>query len=270
MNLEQRVIYDGDDISKEVNDFRAGSAAFVYDNAKYLYIGSILPFNNLWLASAVPNTNAAVVTVEMWWGNEWISAVDVLDETAGLTASGRLQWSTDINKGWELEQRSDDITGLNYPNIYNMYWLRLSWDVDFSALTTLEYVGQKFSSDAILYSFYPDLQIAALKNQYSVGKTSWDEQHYMAAEHIVRDLKKKNMIVSRSQILDHSLFTDASCHKVAEIIYTAFGPPYFDEREAASKQYGAAINIKKMNLDVNANGRLEPMERVWSTGWGTK
>jgi len=144
MNLEQRVIYDGADISKDVNDFRVGTASFVYDNTKYLYIGSILPFNNLWFEMGTANTNAAVATVEMWSNNAWIEAVDLLDETVGLTATGRVQWNTELTSTWSIEQRSEDVTGLGYSNIYNMYWLRISWDVNFSVGTTIKYIGQKF------------------------------------------------------------------------------------------------------------------------------
>lgn len=271
MIQDQRVFFQATDISLAVNDFRTTAASFVPTAGQYLYIGSVLPFNNMFFELGTLNANAATVSIDMWWGNAWVPAVDILDETAGLTASGRIQWNTDINKSWDLEQYSKDVTGLpSTSNIYNMYWLRMSWSASFSVGTTLKYVGQKFANDDILYSFYPDMNNSTMKTQVEAGKTTWDEQHYMAAEHIVRDLKKKSIIKARPQILDYHLLQDASCHKVAEIVYQAFGPPYFDLLKMARTAYNEAIDLKYFNTDKNADGRLDPVERCIESGFGTR
>jgi hypothetical protein len=271
MNLDQRVIYQTTDISQQVNDFRTLTAPFVYTAGQYLYIGSVLPFNNLWIEMGTANVNASVASVDMWFGHQWVSAVDVIDETTGLTASGRLQWNTDLNKGWDLEQYSASVTGLPALSaVYNMYWLRLSWSVTFSAGTTLAYVGQKFSTDAILYSFYPDLDNSTIRTSFAAGKTTWNEQHFMAAEHIVRDLQKNGIIKSRSQIVDSSKLTDASCHKVAELIYSSLGDAYLEQLKWARQSYKEASQVKFFNVDVNGNGRLDSIERSFSTDFATR
>ncbi len=271
MNLDQRVIYQSTDISQKVNDFRALTAPFVYTAGQYLYIGSILPFNNLWFDMGTVNTNASTLSVDMWFGHAWISAVDVIDESAGLTASGRVQWNTDLNKGWDLEQYSTSVTGLPALSaIYNMYWLRLSWSATFSAGSAIGYIGQKFSDDTSLYSFYPDLNNSTILTGFAAGKTTWNEQHFMAAEHIVRDLQKNGIIKSRSQILDASKLVDASCHKVAELIYSSLGEPYLEQLKWSRQAYKEASNVKFFNTDLNANGRLDTAERRESTSFGTR
>jgi len=271
MNTDQRVIYGSTEISKQVNDYRALTAAFAYTTGQYLYVGSILPFNNLWFEMGVANTNAATVTVEVWWGHEWVAAVDVLDETSGLTASGRLQWNTNINKGWDVEQYSADVTGLPAGSaIYNHYWTRLSWSASFSGTSTLAYIGQKFSDDSILYSFYPDLNNSTVKSSFASGKTDWKEQAFMSAEHIVRDLVKAGIIEARGQLLDYSLFVDASCHKIAEIVYQAFGEPYFDQLKQARASYKEALNVKFYRVDKNKDGSLTNSERKKSQSFGTR
>lgn len=272
MNLDQRVLHGTDDISDLVNDYRSGAYVFPYEIGQYLYIGSILPFNNLWIEIGIANAIPAAVTPQIWWGGSdgWVNAVDILDQTVGLTLSGRLQWNTDIDKGWQTEQRAKDVTGLESISIYNMYWMRFAWNVNLTPTMTLKYIGQKFSNDSVLASFYPDLCLSDTMNAFKVGKTSWEEQHYMAAEHIIRDLKKRDIIKSRGQLLDYSLFIDAACHKVAEIAYASFGQPYFDQYQAAGKRYSEALNIKFFNTDKNADGRLDPVERSFKTDFVTR
>lgn len=270
MILDQRVIHQATDISPAVNDYRTGAYTFPYQAGQYLYIGSIYPFNNLWFEMGVLNIVSATVSVEMWFGHKWVAAVDVIDETNGLKQTGRIQWNTDLDEGWDIEQRSSDVTGIETFNIYNMYWLRLSWDATLTSTMTLKYIGQKFSSDSILYSYYPDLQQAALLAAFAAGKATWDEQHYMASERVISDLKRRNIIKSRSELLDYSLFSEASCHKVAEILYKAFGSPYDDQRTVVKKYYDDSLNIKFFNTDQDNNGRLDPIERQYTTSFMTR
>lgn len=267
---DQRVIYNTFDISQKVNDFRLGDQAFAYVAGGNLYVGSLAPFNNLWFDLGTLNSATTVPTVKIWWANSWHDAVDVADETDGMKQDGRISWNTDKDKSWDVEQTSELVSGLAAFKIYWKYWVRISWDVNFSIGTTLKYVGQKFSTDDILFSFYPDLAIAELLTGFQTGKTSWDEQHFMAAEHIIRDLKKSGVIKSRSQLLDWTLLQDASCHKVAEIVYQAFGKPYSEQLVRARAQYLEAINIKHFSADLNANGRLDAPEITQSSWYGTR
>lgn len=270
MILEQRALHQATDISERVNNYRTGTYTFPYQTGEYLYIGSILPFNNLYFELGTLNVVAATVSVDIWFGNAWVPAVDVIDNTSGLTASGRIQWTTNDLKGWDYEQRSADVTGLSSTAIYNMFWLRMSWSANLTAGTTIKYIGQKFADDDILQSFYPDLGLSNVKTSYESGKTDWVEQHYMAAEHIVRDLKKNNILKARAQIMDYALFQDAACHKVAAIVYQAFGLPYFEQLQLADKKYKEALNLNFYNLDLNADGKLDPGERRISQSFMTR
>lgn len=267
---DQRVLYNSIDISPKVNDFRAGVQNFAYLSGGYLYIGSVAPFNSLFLEFGTLNTTASTPSIDVWWGNSWASTVDVIDETNSMRATGMITWNTDRLKGWDVEQTSEDVTGISAFKIYWRYWARISWSADFSIGTTMKYIGQKFSSDEILSSFYPDLSLADIKTGFQAGKTTWDEQHFMAAEHIVRDLKKSGIIKSRSQLLDWKLFQDAACHKVAEIVYQAFGQPFADQLVRARGQYLEALNVKNFHTDQNANASLDPVERVLSSVFATR
>lgn len=270
MIQNQRVIYNTTDISTKVNDYRAGTQSFHYVAGQYLYIGSVLPMNNIYFEMQSHNNVASTVSVNIWWGNTWNSAVDIIDETNGLQSSGRIQWSTDRLKGWDIEQDSKDVTGLESFAIYWKYWIRLSWSNTFGNNPVIKYIGQKYSSDDVLYSFYPDLSNAAILEGFETGKTDWNEQHYFAAECIEKDLRKRNIIKSRNQILDWSMLQEASCHKVAETAYRAFGQPYAEQLLRASKDYSNSLNLSFFNVDQNANGNLDPEERNISTHFVTR
>jgi len=270
----QRVLHGTTDLSAAVNDYRAATAAFAYTTGGYLYVASEAPFNALFFDIGSANAAVAALTVELWWSNGWYAAVDVVDETkvgsASLGQSGRVTFSPNRLYGWQIEADSANVTGLSSTAIYDMYWARLSWSANLTGSTTLKYVGQKFASDTELSSFYPELSNAALMESFEAGKTSWDEQHFMAAEFIARDLIARKVIASRAALLDWSRLTEAACHKAAEIIYRPFGDAYETRRAAAARDYKAAMNGDFFRADLNANGRLEPAEKSFSVGWMTR
>jgi hypothetical protein len=266
----QRVLHGLTDISIAVGDFRSGAYALTYTAGQYIYIGANSPFSNLYLEMATPltsMTSPGAPTIEVRWGNAWSSVVDVLDQTAGLTANGRISWSVDALKGWEWEQYSKDV-GLTGTHIYNRFWLRISWAANFSA--SLKYLGQKFSDDTTFRSYYPDLMQAEILDGYETGKTNWNEQHYMAAEMILADLEDRNIIKKAGQVFDWSKFEITSCHKVASIIFNAMGRAYADSKTAADHAYNKEIGLKLKNIDTNEDGRLTPDENVESQNWMTR
>lgn len=269
---DQRVIYNTLDISAKVNDPLTPAANFAYTTGSYLYVGSPAPFNNLWFEFVAGALNAVTVvpSVSIWFGNTWVSAVDLIDTTNGMTGSGRLSWNTDRLKGWDVEQTSEDVSGITSFKIYWKYWLRLSFDQNFTAGTQLQYIGQNFSTDQDLFAIYPDLNNTSLLDSFESGKTNWKLQHFVAAEEIVRELRAKNIIKNRSEILNWELLKMASIHKVAEIAYRGFGRPYFDQLKQASLDYKSAVNVKFYDLDKSGNGSLEPEERHTSTGFGRR
>lgn len=266
VSIDQRVLYETADISLAVGDYRTLAAAVPLLSTEYIYIGQPLPFQNLFIEMGTANTNPATVSAWAWYANAWTPLVDVRDQTAGLTTTGRLEWTIEWRKGWDRELKATDVTGIT-ADIYDMYWMRLKWSANLSAGTTIKYIGQKFSTDEELYSFYPDLNNSQMKTSFATGKTTWDEQHYMAAEHILRDLKRKNVIVTSGQIVDYRGLLDASCHKVAEIIYSAMGKAYVDQLTRARKLYTEALDKNYYLIDRDGDSRITDVERRFSVGF---
>lgn len=266
--ITQRVIHETTDISVAVGDYRVGSYALTYVPEDHIYIAANCPFNNLWLElSTASIIDSGDPVIEVWYNGQWEQVVDIIDQTNGMTKSGRISWSLHIDKGWNSEEKSESV-GLSSFQIYNRYWLRISWPNNFTS--GISYIGQKFSDDMLMSSMYPDLMQQTILSGYKTGKTSWDEQHFMAAEAIVKDIRKRNIAIDRGQIMDWTIFEDAAAHKVAEIVYQAFGSPYKDHVIESKKRYNEELNSRLYSIDSNKNGHIEEDEISKKSGFMTR
>lgn len=261
------------DLSVLMNNLFSGSHVVDVAASDFIYLGSDLPFNHRYLSISTANDQACAVSVDIWDGNSWQAAVDVVDQTDDgtgktLSQSGIISFSVDKSKGWGFETSTEDMSssGLQTLKIYNMYWVRLKFSATVKNTTALKYVGHKFANDIDLAGKYPDLIKTSVLTSFQSGKTSWEEQHILAAETIVRDLRKKQIgLFSASQILNWEVFNDAAVYKVAEMIFLAFGDDYADDRKLASQYYEDALDQVVFPIDKNQDGRLDPEEQRYST-----
>lgn len=276
MIQNQRIIWNDDgtenDLSVNLNNFRSGADVIeIVALEDYIYIASDMPFNHRWIEVSVPNEEASVISLEIWYSRQWIPAVDLIDQTAlegvTLAQSGIVSWKTDREKGWDRELDSEDVTGVAKSGIYNMFWSRLKFSADLTATTAIKYIGHKFATDAVLYTYYPDLNNANIRAAFASGKTDWKDQHFIAAEDIIKDMRKLDIIWSASQILDYELFEEIAVHKCAEIIYRGMGRAYAEDRKNARKEYENLSNMTFFNTDLDGDANLSDKERRQRTGF---
>lgn len=275
--MSSRIIWSDNgtlkDLSVALGNFKTGTQAIAFVAAQdYLFIGSDFPFNHRYFDITSANASASSMTVHLWDGTAWVQAIDLIDQTsvAGVpfAQSGVVSFMPDDDKGWYREDTNnegDSITGLTGVDIRNLWWARLSFSADWSG--TLEFIGHKFSDDNDLEIHYPDLTRTAVMAQFKSGKTTWKLQHIQAAEEIIKDLKKRQIIKSENQLLNWELFRDASVHKVAAIAFNAFGKDFFENRDNAHNLYKAEMEKAIYHIDKNANATLDPVERKLTEGW---
>jgi len=272
----QRIIYSDNGVNADksvvLNDYRGQTFVPGHTTGQdYLYIAGDLPFNHRYFLIPIVNDVATVVTVQIWYGNTWVDAVDVIDLTLGvagksMSQSGIIEWKPNRLKGWDRQEDSEDVIGVTKVGIYNMYWARLAWaSGSLKSTMALQYIGFKFSSDDDLGDYYPDLINTNLRSAFEAGKTTWNEQHFAAAESIVRYLRNKRVLYSPNQILNPELFQVAAIHKTAALIYTGLGKTYSDHKAAAEKEYIAEINMQFPDVDLTQDGNLDDVERRNST-----
>jgi hypothetical protein len=280
-NLDQRIIfYDASvpsflDCTVALNEWNNGkSLAFTFNTGDYLYISTFLPFNHKFFKLSVvsPLYKAPIVEV-LNSPDEWSPVVDTLDYTAGMTASGVVQWTTDEEKGWGIISNSSAVnvpalTG--GPVIYDSYWMRISFAT--ATQITLEYIGQKFTSDVDLFQEYPMLQQPTLIAGWKTGKTNWDDQHLLAATYISKIMVQRGILFTNNQILDIASLRSAAVHKTAHIIYSGLGAKnYASEIQLASNSFETAMTQGHFQVDTNANARKDRQEVTRnSTSWATR
>jgi hypothetical protein len=102
---------------------------------------------------------------------------------------------------------------------------------------------------------------------FTAGKTSWSDQHILAAEEILMKLRKDRKIMSANQVFNWELFGAASVHKCAEIIFNSFGDDYKDNKTEANKEYHKSFNGIDWGFDTNADGKIDDCgEKFTSAG----
>lgn len=254
------------DLSTSLEGYRtaADTVALVAAEDK-IYLGSHFPFNHRYFKVDTANTNASVVGIKYWDGNEFVSVVDVLDETAvagvPFAQSGWITWFPDKEESWIREDTADRngalIPNLGQLTIYDLYWIELTVSADLSAGTALKFVGQRFSDDNDLEAEFPDLARSNAKCAFDSAKTDWEEQSIMASRIIVDDLKQRQIAFSKNQILERRELRGASVQKVAEIVYNAFGDDFVDQRIDARREYDSRLNKDIFQFDLNNNARQD-------------
>jgi len=272
--LDQRVILDESDISILVNDWREGEALFNVSDEQYVYIGAEVPFNNLYFDVGVANEVSSTPKIDVWWGNAWVPVAEIFDQTkvngATLGKSGRITWALDWLKGWDIENETRFVAGLEDFNIYEMYWLRLSFTASLTETTSLSYIGQKLCTERDLEDKYPDLIREAVKQSYDEDKTNWDRQIYLATEDMIRSLKARGKLWHRGQIFDHTVWTSACVEKTAELIYRSMGQAFENSRVLALREFENAMKVGYDRLDKSMSGRLSQKEKRAHTVYGSR
>lgn len=256
------------DLSTKLNNFFSDTQVIDYDaSTDKIYIGSDVPFNHRYFYVSVVNAVACVPTIEIWDGSSWVAVVDVIDQTSLLgvpfAQSGILSWTTNRTKTWVRAASTEDMTGsgLTSLKVYNMYWTRISYSVSLTGTFALKFIGHKFSKDEDLAGYYPDLNRSNVKTAFATGKTTWDDQHIMAAEEIFNYLRKNRVLWAKGQIFEWEPFTMPAVHKVAQIVYTAFGEDYDGRRDEALEKFNESMeSIMGQGIDLNEDGHKSDEE----------
>lgn len=245
----------------ELINYKSGSKTFSYVTGQdAIYIGSLYPFNHQYFKfGATVNLVAATMSIKYWDGNEFVDVANILDETNTFGQSGFITFTPDEDKLW-CKENTEDITELDDIKIYNMYWLKITFNQNLTASTIISWIGQKFSDDDDLGAEYPLLTRSSMKAAFETGKTSWEEQHVRAAELLIKDLIESNVIDNRNQILVREKFKLAAVSKCAELAFAGFGDDYNDDKVNARNEYNSRRKMRIYLVDLDGDANLEPFE----------
>lgn len=254
-----------EDITKDVNTLLTGltdiSLAATTD---FLYFGSFLPFNQKYFDFSLPNGAAANMKIEIYDGSVWKESQDILDYTELTSApfgkNGTVQFNLEDDVSFGIIGNSNEISELaNYKEIYNKAWVRISFD---QAVTfSLRYIGSKFANHADFVGEYPLLRNEALLNAWEDGKTSWKNELIKASEYVIADLKKRRIIVERSQVVEASVLHEPTIHRAAVTVFSGLGVKnYMEEYKNAMNSYLASMDLDKFEQDASGDGQKDRID----------
>lgn len=271
---DQRILFwdssigEFSDYTKAINKYDSNSTSISFEADDYLYIGSFLPFNNryfdLTLTNAVANTE---ISIEVWNNKEWKPVVDILDFTSesgiSMSQSESVHFVPDVDVPWHLVDRSKTNSYMteftNGPEIYSKYWSRIGFSQDITI--GINYIGNLFCDETELLDEYPQLRSTAILNSWKTGKTNWKDQRIAAAEYIITDLRERNIICERGQIIETSILKNANIHKTAHNIYQGLGAKNYEaEISNAYNRYKDSMTLRKFETDKNSNAIKERYE----------
>jgi hypothetical protein len=232
-----------------------------------LLIGSRLPFNNIYVKLESEIAQSSSMVVQYWSDGGWADSVEVIDETEAFSSSGQVTFTPNKEVNWKLQEESYGIPDLADVIIYNYYWVKITFTSNLDSGTVLSWMGSIFSDDEDLSAEFPDLVKSSVISAFQTGKINWQEQAVKAAELIESDLVTRGILDGTENILDRSWYTNASVQKVAELIFSAFGDDYVDQRKLAREEYGFRLVKRLAGIDKNNNAIEDVFERKLITGF---
>lgn len=241
------------DITGLVTDIDHAGCDITFGNNDALYIGSVFPFNALYLrllATAV-NNNASVLTVSFWNATSFVDFIGLKDGTSLTGATFGQSGALTMLAKDDTCPASQDSKYLaeigNLEGYYGLYWTRLKVSLATDKVT-LKYVGQLFlDTDAAIYKQYPDLAATQYKAVYGT-KTDFLDERLIATDCLISDLVAKGQVLTGDQFLDWRLLKEPTLHKCAELIYKAQGQKYTEDRKAANASYIHALDTRKFGI----------------------
>lgn len=272
MFINNRVIHKDNtvltDLSAILSDPYSGKQAFnVVAAEDALFIGSDFPFNHRFLMLGSKNNIAGSISAHIWGDDgEWVAVEDFQDftkDTSGipLAQNGIIRFALPADSSWRRVDDSSEVTalsGLSTPAKAN-FWLRLTFSQVFTF--ELEYVGFRFARDLDLNTYYRDLLSQRIREAFNGGTAleTYDPVHVVAAEEIIAAIRKEEIAFSGNQLLAPELFTNAACHKLAEIVYSQLKNQ--ERMEFAQAKYREAMAARAWNIDTDGDGREDQEEK---------
>jgi hypothetical protein len=253
------------DLSLANQDESATMLVNLVNGTDYLYIGQHFPFNNFYYQLGTANALPSAIQIEYWDGNNWRSAVDVIDGTsvagAALSRSGLIQFSPHKLYNWWRVDDTSDTPGpadLRPLTIYKLFWIRIK----VSAALTLTTAGKRicycFSSHQQLDN--RDRTINSFLPAFGTGKTSWEEEIITASMDVVGELKARNLIVDGANILRFESVSAATDWRTLINIYRDLGGDYKEKYDTAYIEFNRALASKVFTFDKNMNAEVETRE----------
>lgn len=255
------------DITRFVTDIDQSGIDLTFGANDCLYIGSVFPFNTLYLRLGTSlNNNSGSMAVSFWNASSFVDFIGVQDGTsvtaATLAQSGIINLLVQDNTSPACHDSKylDEIG--NFEGYYSLYWTRIKISAALDKIS-LKYVGQLFvENDSSIFKQYPDLAATQYKTVFGVGKTDFLDERLIASDHLISDLITKGQIITGDQFLDWRLLKECTLHKTAELIYRSQGIKYKEDVVRANSSYSKSLESRKFGISRTGDIRKGTESRL--------
>lgn len=232
----------------------------------YIYIAKYWPFNNFYIQVNTANDVASTMSIEHWDGSQWRQAVDVLDGTKSSTASlaqnGIVQFTPDKDYSWNVvddtSRTQNTPTELRTLKIYDMYWIRISFNASLKAGSKLNTISYAFTRHQQLTNL--DVTVNDYLTAFGAGKTSWDNEIMTASEQVLDHMRFMGTLRHEGQIIRFDTVSMATDYKTLSLIYSQLGVSYKDKRDYFEEMFRKTIGSGALTIDKNNDARVDKQE----------
>ena len=173
--------YDGNDLSKKLNDFGTASVGLELTDDKYIYVGYYKPFNQFFTELSTKNTSGGIMSAEYYDGDAWQSLASLIDETEDFSKSGFFFFEKP--SAWKTYE--------------NLFYIRLKTSVSHSVGTSIQGLGILLSNDLDLEGIRSNIV-----TKFNSG-ASWVLKHEQARKDIMQLMRNKgNRVVKNANDLN--------------------------------------------------------------------
>jgi len=219
-----------------------------FNTGHYLYIGYYKPVKFLYFDFAIPNTNANSLTIEYSNSSNTWTELNALDETAGFTRNGLLQW----------EEIDGDLLGTATIDSTEKYWVRIKPSAIHSE-SEWNFSGLILSSDEDLLVENPYI----LDTNLLMGERNHLKAHVASRKEIIQTFsnkgaKKNNGKLTFWDMLDIQEFRQGSIFLTLSKIYFNLSDKdddtWLKKSEKYRGRYQNQVNLYYKTLDTNDTG----------------
>jgi hypothetical protein len=259
------------DYTEELNDFLEETVAVVVTSSDPLYFGKEKPLNNLYIKYETPSVSKISYDIEYFDGNNWVSVLNLNDDTKKQTRSGFITW-----------QEADDNTVIEETTVDSVsnFWYRMVPTAD--STVTITAMGVLFSQDRDIFQARPALDDVDFRSAVVGSDTDYTRVHLEIKEQIIQDIRNDGILKYQSEneperlkfyrnITEWDLFDideikQAAKNLALSKIYFSLSDATDDKWEQEARRFNSNyvknMDLAHISLDRDNDGKLQQYENI--------
>lgn len=234
------------DITDNLGDLNRDTETVTITTDDFIYVGFYKPFNTTYVRHEVVNLNAANLTLDIWNGTTWTS-ISKRDETKAFSRDGFITWDKSTMQPAEIDSETK-------------YWIRLSLDVDSSAIE-LQSINIVFSDKQSALVLFSKLESVATDKEIT--------EKLVAAKREIMDRLDQRGYVKYDSNLDVKDITPFDLHDVYQVrqasTFFTLAHIFFELSDDTEDHWWAkyetyqdkaksALSLYKLDVDIDDDG----------------